>query len=38
MPGESVQRTRAGHFIQEEEPDEIARAVREVYENCTVLP
>ena len=38
MPGESVRRTRAGHFIQEEEPDEIARAVRQVYENCTVLP
>jgi haloalkane dehalogenase len=31
MPDASVQRTKAGHFIQEEEPDAIAQAIREVY-------
>ena len=38
LPHAPVQRTRAGHFIQEEEPEAIARAVREVYENCKVQP
>jgi cis-3-alkyl-4-acyloxetan-2-one decarboxylase len=31
MPEAPVQRTTAGHFIQEEEPDAIARAITEVY-------
>lgn len=34
MPEAPVQRTKAGHFIQEEEPDAIAQAIREVYTHC----
>jgi haloalkane dehalogenase len=30
LPSATVVRTRAGHFLQEEVPDEIARAIREV--------
>lgn len=34
LPEAPVQRTKAGHFIQEEEPDAIARAVRDMYQRC----
>jgi haloalkane dehalogenase len=30
LPAASVTRTQAGHFLQEEVPDEIAAAIREV--------
>jgi cis-3-alkyl-4-acyloxetan-2-one decarboxylase len=35
LPDAPVTRTKAGHFIQEEEPAAIARAITEVYERCT---
>jgi haloalkane dehalogenase len=35
LPDAKVTRTKAGHFIQEEEPETIARAITEVYERCT---
>jgi cis-3-alkyl-4-acyloxetan-2-one decarboxylase len=35
LPDAPVTRTKAGHFIQEEEPVAIARAITEVYERCT---
>jgi len=35
LPDTPVTRTKAGHFIQKEEPAAIARAIIEVYERCT---
>jgi haloalkane dehalogenase len=35
LPDAPVTRTKAGHFIQEEEPAAIARAITGVYERCT---
>jgi cis-3-alkyl-4-acyloxetan-2-one decarboxylase len=34
MPEAPVQHTKAGHFIQEEEPNAIAQAITEVYKHC----
>ncbi len=36
LPDAPVTRTKAGHFIQEEEPAAIARAITEVYGRCSV--
>jgi haloalkane dehalogenase len=36
LPDAPVTRTKAGHFIQEEEPEAIAGAIKNVYERCTI--